>query len=154
MAQHDAESMHVTNVELTPFKKTTLQFHSRLRTRDAYREFFQARFGPIIQYAASDRVTLTAGYYYIDQHYPGRKPKEWEDYNRYFGGTTIRLVNHKTYKVDWRTLLERFHTIPGGDYTRVRTRGGVNWTWRKWSLRWCAIRTHRVARWSWAAPRC
>jgi len=132
-AQHDAESMHITNLEFTLNSRTTLQLHSRLRTRDAVREFFQARFGPIVQFNVNPRVTAIGGYYYIDQHHPGRKAAQWDDFNRYFGGASVRLVQHRKITVDWRNLIERFHKIPGGDFTRVRSRGGVNLNFRQWT---------------------
>lgn len=125
--------MHITNLEFTLNSRTTLQLHSRLRTRDAIREFFQVRFGPIVQFNVNPRVTAIGGYYYIDQHYPGRQAAEWDDFNRYFGGASVRLVQRRKITVDWRNLAERFHTIPGGDFTRLRSRGSVNLNRRSWT---------------------
>ena len=125
--------MHITNFEFTLNSRTTVQLHSRLRTRDAIREFFQVRFGPIVQFNVNPRVTAIGGYYYIDQHYPGRQAAEWDDFNRYFGGASVRLVQRRKITVDWRNLAERFHTIPGGDFTRLRSRGSVNLNRRSWT---------------------
>jgi hypothetical protein len=124
--------MHISNLDLTLNRRTTLQLHSRFRTRDAVREFFQVRFGPIVQFNVNPRVTAIGGYYYIDQHYPGRQAAEWDDFNRYFGGASVRLVDRPKITVDWRGLAEKFHSTPGGDFTRLRSRGGVNLNLRTW----------------------
>lgn len=121
-AQHDAESMHINNMELFLKKGATLQIHTRIRTRDAYREFFQARFGPILFYSLNKRVTAIGGYYFLRQHYPGRRSTEWEDFNRYFGGGLFTLRRTRKTVLDQRLLVERFHQAPGGDFNRVRTR--------------------------------
>lgn len=131
-AQHDAESLHINNVEIYFNKRVMLQAHTRLRTRNDYREFFQARFGPILNYQVNRRVTAITGYYFINQRYPGGAGRNWEDFNRYFGGTSIQVLRRPSWMVDWRSLLERFHTIPGGDFTRFRNRAMLTKSWKTW----------------------
>ncbi|MBM3787588.1 MAG: DUF2490 domain-containing protein [Acidobacteria bacterium] len=129
--QHDAESMHINNTEFAVSKKAMLQVHTRFRTRDAYREFFQLRFGPILNYNVHKRVTLIGGYYFIEQRFPSPRKRQWEDFNRYFGGASVRLVDRKRLTLDWRNVIERFHTVPGGDYTRVRTRASLGTSFKR-----------------------
>ncbi len=131
-AQNDAESLHINNVEMFLNKRVTLQAHSRVRTRNDYREFFQARFGPILNFQVNRRVTAIGGYYFIDQRYPGGEGRNWEDFNRYFGGTSIQVARGARWFVDWRSLVERFHTVPGGDFTRVRNRAMFTKSWQNW----------------------
>lgn len=143
LAQQDAESMHINNTEFGLGKRTTLQIHSRLRTRENYSEFFQLRFGPIVNYNVNKRVTAIGGYYFIDQRYAAVSKPHWEDFNRFFGGASVRLVNRKQFTLDWRNLVERFHLIPGGDYTRVRSRASAGWTVKR---KWMPLATFEVLR--------
>lgn len=131
-SQNDAESLHINNVEMFLHKRVTLQAHSRVRTRNEYREFFQARFGPILNFQLNRRVTAIGGYYFIDQRFPGGAGRNWEDFNRYFGGTSIQILRRPSWVVDGRTLVERFHTIPGGDFTRFRNRAMLTKAWHNW----------------------
>ena len=112
--------MHVNSVQLTLSQRATVLIQTRLRTRQAYQEFFQARIGPVLNFDAGRRVTLIGGYYFTAQHYPALKTSQWVDHNRYFGGASVRLVNRGAWKVDWRNLIERFQDTPKGDYTRFR----------------------------------
>ncbi len=131
-AQHDAESLHITNVEISLSKRLLLQAHTRLRTRNEYREFFQARLGPILNFQVNRRVTAIGGYYLIDQRYRKSTGQDWEDFSRYFGGTSVQVYKRPSLAVDWRGLIERFHSIPGGDFTRVRNRATLTKTWSTW----------------------
>ena len=125
--------MHVNSVQLTLSQRATVLIQTRLRTRQAYQEFFQARIGPVLNFDAGRRVTLIGGYNFNAQHYPALKTSQWVDHNRYFGGASVRLVNRGAWKVDWRNLIERFQDTPGGDYTRFRSRGGAGRTRRDWT---------------------
>ncbi|MBM3752684.1 MAG: hypothetical protein FJW38_01740 [Acidobacteria bacterium] len=131
-AQHDAESMHINNMDLVLNKRTTVQMHMRFRTRDAFREFFQFRFGPILQYRVNKNVVGIAGYYFLNQNYPNRQPAGWRDYNRYFGGAVFTLKRTRRTALEQRLLIERFHLIPGGDFNRVRTRTSLAKTSGTW----------------------
>lgn len=131
-AQHDAESLHIQNLEIFAGKRVMVQAHTRLRTRNDFQEFFQSRFGPILNVQVNRRVTAIGGYYFIHQRYPGGVERNWEEFNRYFGGASVRVLDRPSWSVDWRGLGERFHTIPGGDFTRLRSRATLTRSWRNW----------------------
>lgn len=133
-AQNDAESMHIQNVELTLHPRVMVQLHSRLRTRNEYREFFQTRLGPIVNLQVTKRVTAIGGYYYIDQRYKPASGPRWEDYNRYFAGGSVRWFKTTNWTLDSRHLAEQFLAVPGGDYRRYRNRSIVSRYWKDWQL--------------------
>lgn len=125
--------MHIQNVDFQIGSKAVLQLHTRLRVRDDWSDFYQARFGPILTYNLRPRLQAIAGFYYIDQR--SRGTRRWGDYNRFFGGFSTRLVTKPKWTLDSRTLVERFTQTGGIDYTRGRTRGTLQLprgNWMPW----------------------
>lgn len=132
LAQQDAESLHIQNLEISAGKRVMVQAHTRLRTRNDLQEFFQSRFGPILNIQVNRRVTAIGGYYFISQGFPGGEARNFEEFNRYFGGASIRVLDRPSWSLDWRNLGERFHSIPDGDFTRLRSRATLTKSWRNW----------------------
>jgi len=122
----------IQNIEIFADKRVMVQAHTRLRTRNDLQEFFQSRFGPILNIQVNRRVTAIGGYYFISQRFPGGEARNFEEFNRYFAGASIRILDRPSWSLDWRNLGERFHSIPDGDFTRLRSRATLTKSWRDW----------------------
>ena len=119
MAQDDFGLLHITNANLELSDKSTLQIHTRVRTYNDSKDFFQFRAGPILIHQFRPRVVGLAGYYFISQD---RRLQPNLKIHRLWAGPQFRVLDAKKWAIDTRHLAERFAVVGGEDYTRVRNR--------------------------------
>jgi hypothetical protein len=112
----DVESLHVFNFNFVLGPSLTVQLHSRARTFEHVKAFQQLRLGPILYWRRTDRLTLVAGYYNIDQG--TRQTHNFFGVHRYWSGAQVRVARDLHY----RGLVERFVSDNFQDYFRVRNR--------------------------------
>jgi hypothetical protein len=119
MAEDDFGLLHITNANLILSKKSTLQIHTRVRTYNDSRDFFQFRAGPILIHQFRPRVVGLAGYYIINQD---RRLQPNSNTHRIWAGPQFRVVDAKRWAIDTRHLAERFAVHDAKDFTRYRNR--------------------------------
>ncbi len=115
----DWGSLHIVNGILPLSNKLTVQLHSRLRTNQDLREFFQARGGLIANYQVRPRLILISGYYFLGEQ---NAPEKFNNFHRVFGGGQVLLPVSKDFTLESRTLMERFIGTPRDSYMRNRQR--------------------------------
>ena len=115
----DWGSLHIVNGNLSFSKKLMVQLHSRVRTNQDFREFFQARNGLIANYQIRPRLILIGGYYFLSEQ---NAPEKFNNFHRVFGGGQVFLPLSKDLMLESRTLTERFIGTPRDSYMRNRQR--------------------------------
>jgi hypothetical protein len=119
-AEDDFGLLHITNANLELTAKTTLQLHTRVRTYQDSRQFFQFRTGPILIHQFTPRVGGLAGYYYMNQDNSSAAANT--RVYRLWAGPQFRLLDNRRFAIDTRHLAERFAVSGKDDYTRIRNR--------------------------------
>ncbi len=113
------ETQHVINAPWQINPRVDITLHGRLRTRPTSQGLYQVRAGALLGLRLSPRWKAIAGYYFSEVE----ETKDWEGWNRTFGGVEHRLG---TSKGTWsaRHLAELFDAPRGLVYYRVRHRVG------------------------------
>lgn len=115
----DWGSLHIVNGDLPVTNRLTLQVHTRVRTNDNFRDYFQTRGGPILTYQAARRLTLISGYYFVDEE---NQAGALSNFHRVFGGMTLLVPSPRKIKLEGRSLLEQFVATRNGNFLRARER--------------------------------
>jgi len=130
-------------------ERSRLILHNRVRFYHHVTDFFQFRFGPIWNYDWKPRVQWQAGYYLLEQ----RSNDTLVTIQRPWAGVQFRVYRNGGFSADWRNLIER-HAFSGpGDFTRFRSRIGLNYQMRSgWQpfagVEGLALRGHVVGRYA------
>jgi hypothetical protein len=119
-----AETQHALDVTLPLKARLDLTLHARIRTEPGGRGFYQARSGPVVSWAAWQRVSLLGGYYYSLQE--SRVSGDFRGAHRPFGGLEVTAVDARRLAVEQRYLAERFLPEAAAGYTRHRLRTRVS----------------------------
>lgn len=121
---HDAESLHIVNVNLDFRPGWTLQLHSRTRTFESMSSFNQFRAGPILMVQMKPRLLALAGYYFIHQN----RRVTYQDFHlhRVWLGVQGRVLSRRDWTMDARSITERFISSEFTDYFRFRNRLMLN----------------------------
>lgn len=118
-AEDDFGLLHITNANLELSEKSTLQIHTRVRTYNNSKDFFQFRAGPILIHQFRPRVVGLAGYYFINQD---RNLQHNLKIHRIWAGPQFRVLDAKKWAIDTRHLAERFAVVGAKDFMRYRNR--------------------------------
>lgn len=117
----DLETQHALDVALPVKPKLELILHTRIRTQPGGLGFYQGRVGPVLNWAASRRIDLLAGYYYARQQ--RKADRDFVAGHRFFGGAEVAAASYRRLSFDQRALAERFQSDAAPDFSRYRFRG-------------------------------
>lgn len=145
----DLASLHQFNGTAQVREKMNLTLHTRLRMNHDLGDFLQFRAGPILHWDWRRRLQWQAGYYWTAQ----QGDREIVEIQRPWGGAQVRVYQNGGFSVDWRNLVERHIYFGAGDFTRVRTRVGLNFQpgagWQPFAnVEALALKGHVIGRYS------
>ena len=111
-------------------KRLEISAHSRVRA-GVSDGFIDVRCGPVLYLHASDRVTGIAGAYET----VAESQRAWMRTERPFAGVNWDALNHASFSLKSRTLVERFFNSAEQDFTRYRERLRLEWgsNWRPYA---------------------
>lgn len=116
------ETQHAFEGSFRLSPRFDLTLHARIRTEPRTLGFYQARGGPILEYAAKNGLSLIGGYFYAQQE---NSDKDFIGGHRWFGGGAAEFYAGKAARLQFRALAERFDLTQGRDFARYRFRARV-----------------------------
>jgi hypothetical protein len=114
----DLESQHIVSLTVEPTARLEWTFHGRTRVRENSTDLYQARAGTLIEYGASERLKIIAGYYLSNQQ---DRDSTWAKTHRTFGGASVTLET-RSMELEARALCERYLRAGLEDNFRFRER--------------------------------
>lgn len=116
-------SWHSFDAVVAGNQRLEVILHSRLRTRDAFSDLQQVRFGPIARIRIRERLIWYSGYYFQ----PGDNgDKVWASGHRLFSGIEVPLERGRL-GLTLRAAAERNFQSLDQDYNRYRTYSRLTW---------------------------
>ncbi|MFN0171797.1 MAG: DUF2490 domain-containing protein [Bryobacteraceae bacterium] len=120
----DVETQHALDVTLPVKPKLELILHTRVRTQPGGLGFYQGRAGPVLDWAATDRIDLLGGYYYAQQQ--RKADRDFVGGHRFFGGAEVAVAGYRRLAFHQRLLAERFLSDAAPDFSRYRFRSRLS----------------------------
>ncbi len=120
---NDLETMHYFDTNFVLTKDVSLLMHTRVGTFEDASTFSHFRLGPSVTWRVLPRLSILGGYLYTDQN--TRVTHKHQGVNRVWPGAQVRLIARRDWKLDNRTMVERFMPSQSDDYWRFRSRGMV-----------------------------
>jgi hypothetical protein len=125
----DWGSLHIFNGDVAVGKHGALQLHTRVRTYERFREYFQLRGGPVYYHQTRPWFQAIGGYYYADED---TQDGSLNRFHRIFGGGQFASPTGRAVRLEARTLVERFENTRAGDFWRARERLWLTHGTGKW----------------------
>jgi hypothetical protein len=112
------ETYHTFDIDVPTAHGVNVTLHSRLRTQPRGIGFYEARFGPIVNWRMNSRSTLSGGYYFAEQN----NESGYRIVQRPFAGASTTILSTARTDLSARMVVERTLTPTAADYNRYRGR--------------------------------
>ncbi len=120
---NDLETMHYFDTNFVLTKDVSVLMHTRVGTFEDASAFSHFRLGPSVTWRVLPRLSILGGYLYTSQN--TRVTHTRRGINRVWPGAQVRIISRPDWKLDSRTIIERFFPPHAEDYWRFRSRAMV-----------------------------
>jgi hypothetical protein len=123
------ETWEAFDARLVSVGATSVVFHTQFRQRQRLRDFFYARFGPVVRSRLNPRLSLVGGFYYGEAE---EERASWGDNHRLFTGVETPFLT-SVGLISVRHMVEDHFGGPTSAEIRNRTQFQLSRPVREWT---------------------